>query len=315
MTDLSDQRGFMLVELLVAIVITSIVMGAIVAILTIVLNDNRYYAFRDEAQANAQTMVDRLSRELRSSASPSAGSSGLLQKAASYDLVFQAINAAPGQAPTGNPSNHIWVRYCLDGSETLWRQSTTPASTTSSLPDTSACPSTSSSWITSSGGQPCCQELNDVTNEIGGDNRWVFTYLPSGSTSTSQINGLQVSLYVDKNPGHRPGPTQLTSGIYLRNGLTPPVASFAATKTPNQAGTDIYLNGSASSDPNGQALSYQWYNTGPCPSSGAPAGAISGATTQEYDAGNFSAGSSTFSLVVTDTGGLANCSSQAVTTP
>ena len=154
-----------------------------------------------------------------------------------------------------------------------------------------------------------------MTNEIGGDNRRLFTPLPSTATTTAQITGLQVSMYVDKNPGHLPGPTQLTSGIYLRNGLMSPVANFTATKTPNQGGTDIYLNGSASTDPHGQVLSYQWYNSGPCPTSGAPAGAISGATTQEYDAGDFPNGSQTFSLVVTNTGGLTNCSSSVVTIP
>jgi type II secretory pathway pseudopilin PulG len=312
MTRVSDQRGLMLIELLVSIVITSIVMSSIVAIFTIVLNHNRSDTFRNDAQANAQTMIDRLSRELRSSASPSAGSAGLLQKAASYDIVFQAVKAT-GSAPSGNAANDTWVRYCLDGNSTLWRQGTAPASTTSTVPDTSACPSTSSSWIQSSG-QPCCQELNDVTNEIGGDNRPVFTYAPSGA-STAQIDAVDVSLYADKNPSHLPGATQLTSGIYMRNALQAPIATFTPTKTANQSGTDIYLNGSASSDPNGQALSYQWYSSGPCPSSGVPTGAISGATTQEYDAGTYSSGSRTFSLVITTTAGLTSCASQVVTTP
>jgi prepilin-type N-terminal cleavage/methylation domain-containing protein len=312
-----DQRGFTLVELLVASAISLIVMACAVTILTVILHDNRYDNARASAQADAQTMVDRLSRELRSASAPSAGSAGLLAQATPYDTAFQTVNAAPGSAPAGNPANQIWVRYCLDGNDTLWRQSTAPSSTTSAAPSTSACPSTSSAWVTASG-RPCCIELNDVTNEIGGDTRPLFTFGPSGWTSISQISSVQVKLYVDKDPGHQPGPTELTSGIYLRNELASPTASFTAVPTPNQQGADVMLNGSPSSDPNGQVLSYQWYKgvTCPTPPSSAPtSGAISGATSQVYDAGQFPAGSQTFALTVTNSGGLTNCTSQEVAIP
>lgn len=316
-THARDQRGFTLIEMLVAMVISLIVMASAIAILTVILRDSRYDNFRDSAQADARTMVDRLSRELRSASAPSAGSPGLLAKAASYDIAFQTVNPAPGSAPSGNPANQIWVRYCLDGNNTLWRQSTTPSSTTAVLPDTGACPSTSSAWVAGSG--PCCVELNDVTNEIGGDTtRPLFTFGPSGWSDLSQIKSIQLNLWVDKNPGHRPGATDLVSGIYLRNELSPPTASFVAIPTTNQQGADVQLNGSLSSDPNGQVLSYQWYEGVSCPTpSSAPAsGAISGATTQVYDAGQFTAGlQPTFALAVTNTGGLTSCNSQQVTIP
>jgi hypothetical protein len=80
------------------------------------------------------------------------------------------------------------------------------------------------------------------------------------------------------------------------------------------------LNGSPSSDPNGQVLSYQWYKGVSCPtppSSAPSSGAISGATTQVYDAGQFPASPppQTFALAVTNSGGLTNCTSQSVTIP
>jgi prepilin-type N-terminal cleavage/methylation domain-containing protein len=315
----SDQRGFTLIELLVAMAISMIVMASAVTILIVVLNDSRYDNLRDGAQTDAQTMVDRLSRELRSATAPSAGSAGLLAKATSYGIAFETVNAAPGSAPSSNPANQIWVRYCLDGNETLWRQSTTPSATTAAVPDTSACPSTSSAWVTTAG-RPCCVELNDVTNEIGGDTtRPLFTFGPSGWSGVSQINSVQVNLYVDKNPGHLPGATELTSGIFLRNELASPIANFSAAQTANQQGADVQLNGSLSSDPNGQVLSYQWYKGVPCPappSSAPSSGAIPGATTQVYDAGQFPAGSQQlFALAVTNTGGLTNCNSQQVAIP
>jgi prepilin-type N-terminal cleavage/methylation domain-containing protein len=297
-----DQRGFTLIEMMVAMMISMIVLGAGVLIFTAFINDNRYDGFRADAQNDAQVMVDRLSRDVRSAASPSSGSAGLLQQAAPYDLVFQTVST--GQA-TGNPGNQMWARYCLDANLTLWRQ-TSVASTTSSMPDTSACPSTSSAWVGSSS-TPCCAELNDVTNEIGGDTtRPLFTYGPPGAANPNQLTQVQVNLYVDRNPGHPPGPTMLTSGIYLRNELSSPVGSFS----PTVVGHDVQLNASASSDPNGQALTYQWYSAKDCPSGNA----IAGATTQQYDAGsNWPSGTQWFSLMVTNSGGLTNCANQQVT--
>lgn len=316
-----DQRGYTLVEVLVAMVMSVIVLGATLSILTSLLNDSRSSSLRDGEQADAQTMVDRLSRELRSASAPSTGSAGLLAKATSYDIEFETVDGTPGSAPAGNSTNQIWVRYCLDGSNTLWRQSTSPAyvSTTSAVPDTSACPSTSAAWVTAAS-QPCCVELNDVTNEIGGDTtRPLFTFGPSGWTSSSQINSIELDLYVDKNPGRQPGATELTSGIYLRNELASPTARFTALPTANQQGADVQLNGSLSSDPNGQVLSYQWYEGVSCPtppSSAPSSGAIPGATTQQYDAGEFAAGAEPkFALAVTNSGGLTDCSSQEVTIP
>jgi hypothetical protein len=81
------------------------------------------------------------------------------------------------------------------------------------------------------------------------------------------------------------------------------------------------LNGSPSSDPNGQVLSYQWYEGVSCPtppSSAPSSGAIAGATTQVYDAGQFPATPAPgqwFALAVTNSGGLTSCSSQQVAIP
>jgi len=305
MTSARPQEGFTLVELLVSMMITLVVFGAVVTALTVFQRENRSDQLRNEAQDNARTMIDRLSRELRSVASPKAATAGALEKATAYDLVFQTVSA--GQVYAGNPSNQERVRYCLDANQTLWKQTQTWTSSTAPvMPDTTTCPSTSNSTGTVWGSQYA--ELSNVTNTIGGDTRAVFNYGPTGWATVSQIKLVEVNLFVDQNPGQQPGPTQVTSGIYLRNSLSPPTANFSVT----QVNHDVQLNASTSYDPNGQVLSYQWYNGGTCPT---PSNPLTSGTTQQYDAGtSFTKGSNqTFALVVTDTGGLTNCASQVVT--
>lgn len=318
------ERGFTLIELLVAMALSLIVMGAVIGILTVFLNDTHYAQLRDSAQDDARGLVDRISRELRSAASVTSGSYGLLERANPYDVIFEAVN--PGVTYGGsNTYNQYRIRYCLDSNQTVWRQSQTwTTSSPPAVPSSTACPDPSNAWALKTNGQPCCVELQDVTNTIGGDTtRPMFTYGPPGYTSLQQIQEVQVSVITDLNPGHLPGPSpQLTSGVFLRNENSPPTASITVTKTSNGTNTwDATLNGTGSTDPNGQTLSYQWYaNSGAtgCTSTtaGPSSGLLSTATTSISDGGTYSNGTTeTFSLVVTDTQGLTNCTSQQVSFP
>src|SRR5579864_5031480 len=109
MIPVRDQRGFTLIELLVSMGLSMIVMTAVITIITVFLNDSRYDGLRDQAQSDAKSMIDRMSRDLRSAASPSTGSTGLLQKAGAFDILFQTVNPNGG----GSGANQQWVRYCL----------------------------------------------------------------------------------------------------------------------------------------------------------------------------------------------------------
>lgn len=322
-----SERGFTLIELVVAMALTSVVMAAVVSMLTVLLNDTNYDTNRDFAQSDASTLVDRITQDLRSAAAQTTGSYGLLLRADPYDIEFQEVS--PNSVPNGssNSYNEYRIRYCLGSNNTVWRQSQTwTSSTQPAVPTSTACPDTSNQWAQKSNGQPCCVELQDVTNELNGDtSRPLFTYGPTGWTNTDQVEEVNVDVVTDRNPGHLPGPSpQLQSGIFLRNENSPPSASFTPTKTSNGTSTwDVTLDGSASTDPNGQTLTYQWYansgSSGACTNSGQSgpsSGLLSTATTQISDGGTYSNGTSeTFALVVTDTQGLTNCTSQTVSFP
>jgi len=294
-----EQSGFALVEMVVSITLMLIVFGAVMGALEVFQRQSHNDQLRNEAQDNARTVIDRLSHELRNVASPSAGSAGALEKAGPYDLVFETVNPKTvfgGQ----NATNQMRVRYCLDAStpsnETLWREWQTWTSVAApAMPDTSSCPGTA--WGTNT-----YAVVRNVTNLNGGLNRALFAYGPAGAATTAQIRSVQVDLFVNPSPGNQPGETELTSGIFLRNSLAPPVASFAVS----QVNGSVQLNGSGSTDPNGQTLSYQWFVDG----------SATGGTTQQYQfqPGAFASGSThTFMLTVTNTGGLSNSASQVVT--
>ena len=109
-----------------------------------------------------------------------------------------------------------------------------------------------------------------------------------------------MDIFLAESPGQTPPESELTGGVALRNGNEPPVASFTAT----QANGHVLLNASTSTDPNGQALTYQW---------SLDSSAISGATAQQYDlAGLASRSTHTITLTVGDSGGLTTSATQTV---
>src|SRR5947209_19272077 len=145
MTPMSQESGFSLIELLVGITLALIVFGGVLTLLDTFQSDARIRQARNENQDNARSAVDRLSRNLRNVAAPSAGAAGALEKGGPYDVVFQTV--ASDQTFGGqNTSNQERVRYCLDASnpssENLWLQTQTwTTSSAPAIPDTSTCPS------------------------------------------------------------------------------------------------------------------------------------------------------------------------------
>ena len=253
---LRDERGVTLIEMLLASVLSLLVMGASLAAFDGLQGNHKLTEQHNEAQDVTRQQTDRLARELRNLASPSQLTSDLsaqpqaVDVAADYDLVFRVVNDV---RPAGslNAANVKRVRYCLNNTTpangVIWRQTqiwTTAA--TPALPSTAACPGTG--W--SSAGK---RYIGNVANRIGGQNRPVFTY---NSTDLQRISKVRTTLYVDPTPGRSPVETRLSSGVFLRNQNRVPAADFTATVTADKR---LILNGSASEDPEGMPLKYQWY--------------------------------------------------------
>jgi prepilin-type N-terminal cleavage/methylation domain-containing protein len=293
-----EEHGLTLIEMMVALVVSLIVFGATLSLLSVFQNGNSFAQKRNETQDNARTAVDRLARELRNVVAPTTASFGALEAAGAYSMTFQTVD--PGQVAGGsNVTNAMRVRYCLDFStpsnETVWRQvKRWTTATAPTLPTATACPDPSGgSWDSNS------RAITNATNKNGGKDRALFVYGPTSVSLVAQIISVQTNVFLDSNPGHRPGESQLTSAVALRNENRQPIVAFVAT----QVNGHVLLNASGSHDPDGLDLTYQW-------SDGA---SVLTCTAQQCDAGAPASGSShTYTLQVADPGGLTNSTSQTV---
>jgi prepilin-type N-terminal cleavage/methylation domain-containing protein len=288
-----DQHGFSLIEVLVTMVLMMVVFGATLSLLDAFQNDNRLDQLRNETQDNARNTMDRLARQLRNVVAPTNGvviSPGALEEAQPYSIAFQTVDTLKTAAAT-NKNNVMRVRYCLDASklknEVLWEQvARWSGETAPLLPTNTACPDkTAGDW------EATTQVARRLTNEYhGGQPRPLFVYSASG---IPQIVSVETNVYIDVSPGHvRPGESQLTSGVSLRNANRPPIVSFTVTPRSGQA----ELNASASYDPDGLALTYKWWQDG----------ALLPTTAQRYTttAPGGVHGLHAFKLEVTNPGGL-----------
>jgi prepilin-type N-terminal cleavage/methylation domain-containing protein len=292
------EHGFTLVELLVAMALAMIVFGATLTAFDVFQTNNRFDQLLNENQDNARTAMNRLARQLRNVAAPGAGYFGALEQAEPYSTTFQTVDSS--KAASGeNKTNAMRVHYCLDDStptnEVLWTQTQKWTKAEAPIPSTSSCPAAvcaSACAEKGEGWETKTQLVNHVTNKIGGlTTRPLFIY---SATGVPKIIAVESNLFININPGHtRPGETQLTSGVSLRNANRQPIVAFTATPS----GGHVLLNASASRDPDGLALTYKWKEDS----------AVLETTAQQYQTGTLT-GSHIFKLEVTNPGGLAACS-------
>lgn len=274
MMGVRDERGFTLVELLVAMAITTVVFGATLSVLDVFQSNNRFDQLRNENQDTARTTLDRLSRQLRNIVARTTSEGtvpGALEQAEPYEVTFETIDTTKA-ASEGNKVDAMRVRYCLDDSnnenEILWEQVRrwTGTEKEPALPTLKSCPDRTNEGASQPDWNTSTQVVQHVTNRNGGQGnptnkaeqgRWLFTY---SAKETPEILSVEANLFLNINPKQtRPGESQLTSGVSLRNANRVPIAEFTPTVESNH---EVRLNASASYDPDGLSLTYKWWDNG-----------------------------------------------------
>lgn len=313
MRRLGEERGFTIVELLVGMLMSLLVFSAVLSLLDTYQHQTKFADERNQVQDAARSTIDAMTRQLRNVAAESPTSAGALERNGPTDVVFQTVSTGSTFGGS-NATNQMRVRYCLNTSnasnEVLWTQTETWTTATGpSIPTDSSCPDDTSGWDNNPA-YPDRQLVTNITNDINGQSRALFTYAPIGATAPTEINFVEADLHLDVNPGHEtPGETQIKSGIYLRNSFAAPTAGMTIDKSTGE----VLLNGSSSYDPNGQALTYAWTVNGSPVTSVNPTQCA-----QSCDAGpasGYSSGTYTFGLTVTSSGGLAGTTSETIALP
>jgi hypothetical protein len=286
-------------ELLVAIVITLIIFGAAVTSFVSLVTHHRRTDIAAQAQTGARGAIDRLVILLRSSMSSGTANSQPVEQHSDFDIVFLAPSSTVSL--TNNPRGLQHVRACLDRTsatnEKLWVQTTRyDSSTQPSPPSTAACPS--SAWTTQ-------DQL--ASNLVNASAEPLFTRTdPSGTVlaaNAGNVNDVGIRALVDVDTRDTHAATQLRSAVDLRNLNRTPTASTTCLAGSNG---HVVCDASASGDPDGQTLSFAWKVDNVTVTE----------TSSRLDRGNLASGTThTFTVTVTDPGGLTSSDTKSVTMP
>ncbi len=251
MSRLREEEGFTLVELLVGAMLMIIVMSASLG----VLDQFRQLSTRTDERVELQDHARQVSRELARSlrnVAPSPDSPIVIEHAGDYDLVFRAVDR-PRADSGDNALNLRRVRYCLDASNPerakLYEQTQrwdTPAAP--AAPASTSCPA--ADW----GGSRLVAD--HLTNRSDGTDRPLWTY---GHSDSGEITSVKVNLFLNEEPEMSEREVALQTGVYLRNQNRAPTALFTAAPAGLR---HVLLNGSTSSDPEGDPLDYFWFVNG-----------------------------------------------------
>jgi Tfp pilus assembly protein PilW len=287
---LRAERGMALPELLVAIVVSLAVFGAAVDAFAGFISTQARADRQTEAQDKARTAIDRMAVQLRSAMSTGATSAQPIVTHSDWELIYLAPYA--GASTTNNTRGLRFVRYCLDRSDLnnqkLWLQ-TQPynSSTQPSPPATTACPN-ATGWA-----------VKEVvaSNLVNSSSDPLFTRKLDGTNVTD----VAVHAVVDWDVNRTPPATKLQSKVTLRNLNRLPVAGLSCSKTNGH----VICDASASSDPEGQAVTFAWKVDGASVSE----------TSYRLDQAGLANGSHTFEVTVTDSGGLSSSTTATVSIP
>lgn len=251
MSRLREEGGFTLPELLIAMTLFLVIVGATLGAFEGFVTRSATNTKLNDVADQARSSMDRMARQLRNLASPTNANVHSIDRATAYDLVFQTLEATKRR-----------VRYCLDSSDpaksTLWRQTQAFALTAvdPGLPSTGSCPA----QVTSGGWADQQVAATHVVNRYNGAGRNVFYYTGLGPDGdTAKITGIRPELFLDLNPTKPPAEISIATADFLRNqNQKPEVPDISVVNSPLGSRRFI-LNGSGASDPEGRTLDYRWY--------------------------------------------------------
>jgi type II secretory pathway component PulJ len=298
------EDGFSLVELLLAMTLSLLLLGATFAVFATAERGHRNNQRQNEAQDQVRFATDSLARRLRNLASPTdaaATPEQPIERAEAQDLIFRTVNSAGSPNPVTNPQNLQRYRYCLNLEEKrLYVQRQTWGATADpGMPSGTSCPD--------AGWPETKVAASSITNGVRG----VFTYVrnPTGTFSEQpsvavadfpSVVAIGTRLFVDPLPASAPKESTLTTRVFLRNQNRAPTVTFTATPI---TGTSIQLNGMDSDDPEAGRLTFSWYVDG-----------AKLANTSATPTVTLTAGTHSIYLVVTDVGNLSAQSATRTTT-
>jgi prepilin-type N-terminal cleavage/methylation domain-containing protein len=261
------QSGFTMIEMVIAMALSTFVLGVTVTAFVSLMGEDRTIAEHNDAQEEARLGIDRLSRQLRNLASPTAlrnlreNRPRSIEAAGPWDLTVRTVDDRAIPAGSQNVANLMRARWCLNSSnpddEVLYTQ--TQRWTTAlppAVPAGSACPG--AGWDTTTVASRHLVNVRDAAAP-----RPLFTY---NSTLLEQITRVHADLFVDPTPTRRPVEAHVSSGVILRNQNQFPSAAFEVVAIGSSgANQTLRFDGSSSADPEGQTLKYCWFVDPPTP--------------------------------------------------
>ena len=240
-----DERGLTLIEVLLAMTLMLIVLGATLGTFNQFERNVKTNDQQNQAQEEARRGLDLMSRDLRNLASPTVDLPLAVDLDGAFDLIFQSEGKDKLDTSL-NEQNTTRVRYCLNADEgtiyrqtQMWEEAAAPVA-----PSTAACPSTDAGW----------DRTISVAHNVVNGTRALFTY---NSTVRDRITEVTSQVFVDVNPDRTPEEVDLQTTVFLRNQNRIPTAVFTWAPMPD---TSVFLNASESSDPEEKPLNYLWYD-------------------------------------------------------
>jgi len=240
------QRGFTLIEVMLAAAAMVMVLIAGLGAFDVFGHNTSENSLLTQAQNDARTALDQVVRDLRNAA-PTSSTAAAIQRNGAYDLVL--LTDRPGNGTS--PGSSRLVRYCVQPTSATTGALVVQIAAVgqTSLPS-STCPDPS--WGTQS------TVISGVVNIVRSAPLWTYD-----NATAANVRSVRIDMWLDEDPGHRPPPIEVQSGVYLRNrALTAPTATSGDFGASCSGSGQSLLTTTLSVDSNGDPLTTAFADNG-----------------------------------------------------